>query len=372
MFIARYVTQPEGRINYLALFEEALRHATYNRFDVAVAYATMRGVDAIVRPFRGVGADIFDRLEKRWLVGIDWCRSDPVALERLSTMPNSSIKIPDGIRTVGKRGCTPVVPFHPKAFILRGPEALAIVSGSGNLSENGLTKGHECGSVLLFKAPLSETERALQDAIGNVATWFDAMWGRANRFAAVAARYTEQHDAVENLKSPVATDDDAADTDRTETNAPWRRAVSPERLRQLRAARHFWIEAGNLHENRGPGRSGNQLMMSPMTRVYFGFPATDVPPDTAIGTVSIRYGRDVRGDRSIRFSNNSMDVLTLPVPGDGGPPAYDREPLLFEKRPDKTFALRLGTPAERREWEKKSNRIGATFRMSSGRTWGVF
>ena len=116
-------------------------------------------------------------------------------------------------------------------------------------------------------------------------------------------------------------------------------------------------------------------MMTPMSRVFFGFPATDSEPDTSIGHVRIRYDARTREDCSLRFSNNSMDVLTLPVPESEGPDKYDQEVLLFTETFDargRIFELSLGTAASIRKWREKSERIDALVRMTSGRQWGVF
>ena len=113
-------------------------------------------------------------------------------------------------------------------------------------------------------------------------------------------------------------------------------------------------------------------MLQRMTRVFFGFPAEDVPKDSYIGSVRIRFDGHVRDDCSLRFSNNSMDVLTLPIPGTEGPPAYDGETLLFRTDAMNSFTLAVGNSAQKRAWERQSERIGASFKMSSGRKWGLF
>jgi hypothetical protein len=109
-----------------------------------------------------------------------------------------------------------------------------------------------------------------------------------------------------------------------------------------------------------------------MTRVFFGFPAADVPKDSYIGSVSLRYGSHLRDDCPLRFSNNSMDVLTLPIPGTEGPLAYDGETLLFRSTGLNTFTLSLAGSTDKKKWKHQSERIDASFKMSSGRKWGVF
>lgn len=366
-----YVTPPIGGIDYLSLFRTALSAAEFDQLDIAVAYATMGGVAALQSVF-GQHAQQWKNMKKRCLVGVDWCRTEPIALDALADFSKSSVKIPNGKTIVQHRGCTPTLPFHPKAFILRGEDTLAIISGSGNLSRNGLTRGHECGNVLVLSAPLTEAEDQIRQNVQRVVAWFDQCWREATQLRQIRDSYARHHDDAENLRNPPPTDDDAAPTDRTATATMSRRAIPPQRLRQLRAARHLWIQAGNLHKNRGPGNPGNQLMMSPMTRVFFGFAARDADPDTFVGDVTLQYHSYVRHDCSLRFSNNSMDVLTLPVPDAGGPAKYDQETLLFEKQANHSFVLSLGTTKDIRQWQQQSRKIDASFAMTSDRQWGVF
>lgn len=371
MLHQQYVTQPAGGINYLSLFDAALARRPFDGFDVAVAYATATGVHELTRKCRGVAGKDWDSLEKRWLVGIDYCRTEPIAIEMLANEKNSVVKVHDGTAVVQRRKCTPLLPFHPKAFVFRSDAANAIVSGSGNLSRNGLTKGHEVGSVLIVRDPATPQETAALELCLGVQTWFDGLWTRASATARVLPAYSEVFESVEHLRSPAPNDDDAGDTEWLSTG-PQRRALSVEQLRQLRACKHLWIEAGTLTKNRGPRLPGNQLMLSRMTRVFFGFPSTDVPRDTTIGSVCIRYEKHRRDDCSLRFSNNAMDVLGLPIPAEEGPDTYDDENLHFERLSDGTFRLTLGTPIEKRRWIARTKAINGLHRMRSGRTWGVF
>src|SRR4051812_39034349 len=75
-----------------------------SRFDssrAAVAYITVSGVRTLQDALAGSSQC------RRWLAGIDWCRSDPPALEALDTGPQSDVHIYDGANLVGRRGCSP-------------------------------------------------------------------------------------------------------------------------------------------------------------------------------------------------------------------------------------------------------------------------
>jgi len=373
-----FVTQPAGGINYLTLFQEAFGNATIKRCDAAVAYVTRSGVLALDKACREYSPKGWPRMKKRWLVGIDYCRTEPVALEMLLAFPNSDVRVHAGIEVVARKLCTPVLPFHPKTYILHGPKnTIGAICGSGNLSGNGLTKGHEVGNLMITANPMSAEERVIQGICRHLNAWFINSWKNATLIKSVFKAYQAVYEAADHLRAPTPTDDDSSDTRTLEIAPCNRHALGPDDLRKLRACKSLWIEAGNLHHNRGKDASGqwkpgNQLMLTRMTRVFFGFPARDLPTDSAVGDITISFRNRTRPDCSLRFSNNSMDVLTLPVPGDGGPAKYDQENLLFRKEKGGGFVLSIGDARKKRIWIRKSKAIDGYHRMTSGRQWGVF
>jgi len=367
-----FVFQPQNGRRYLDLLAAAFEVPSVDTFRAAVAYATVNGVGELGRFLQGIDHARWIKARKEWLVGIDWCRTDPLALAFLAHLPSSEVRIHEGRALVTRPGCTPSVAFHPKTFVCSGADVRAVIVGSGNLSRNGLTLGHEVGSLVVVQQPLGEHEERLWASCESARRWFVRLWNTATPLHEVEDGYVRQYEATKELTDPTATDDDSAPTEQITRR---RHAISPERIRQLRACKNLWIQAGNLHENRGPGRPGNQLMMSPMTRVFFGFPATDVATDTLLGYVRIRFDRRLRDDCSLRFSNNSMDVLTLPVPGSEGPETYDQKTLLFQEKVDSRgslFDLTLGTTREVQEWRRRSRAINGLVTMTSGREWGIF
>ena len=178
--------------------------------------------------------------------------------------------------------------------------------------------------------------------------------------------YSQVVEQKENLKAPAPTEDDVASTD------TGRGALSTKDLQRLRVCRHLWIDAGNITKNRGPHLPGNQLMMKRLSRVFFGFGPNAVHENTHIGDVEISFNGGQGAEFSLTYSDNKMDKLVLPIPGAGGPPAYDNEYLLFRKTKPGVFKLAIGTKAEKTQWLKSSAAIDGAFRMSSGREWGVF
>ena len=361
----RYVCQPDQE--YLELVDAATEAGGFDSIKGAFAYASSAGVSLLTDRLEDRIAD-FNGSRKQWLVGIDWCRSEPRALDLLEGVPNSAVKVPDGAFVVQRQGCTPRRPWHPKVLVLQGANAIAVMAGSGNLSRNGLTRGSEVGSITIVVRPRNALERQAWESCEAVADWFTSVWRRATPLARVSAAYAQRYKTEARGKPPLI-DDDTLPTDR-------RRSWSEERVRKFRTATHLWIDAGNLHHNRGDNRPGNQLMLSPWTKVFFGLEPVDVSTDTALGLFAIRYGGRTRWDCSLRFSNNAMEVLTLPVPGAGGPPTYDQKTLLFtaaEQDGQPIWDLTLGTSADRSRWRKKSRASDSLYKMqNSPREWGVY
>jgi hypothetical protein len=339
----------------------ALGDPAFTRLDVAVAYVTTSGVKTL----RDSDPAQLDRFDRRWLSSFDWCRSHPVALAALDQTPASSVRIHDGAFVVGREGCTPRLPFHPKGFLFSGDEARLLISGSGNLSDNGISRGIELDTVLEVRSPTSPQETTLWDALGKLQAWFDAQWASADPYQGLKSRYEIAYAAAPKVPAP--TDDDWS----PETTP---RGFAPTRLAGARRATIFWIEAGNLTPNLGAGVPGSQLMMRPMTRVFFGVPARVVPVKTPLGSVDIRYGGKIYPNETLEFAHNGMDRLNLPHPGPGGPPAYDQQTLVFRKVPyegrviyELTFAT---ASAQRAVIRRASADVGLNLVMPGGRRFG--
>lgn len=348
-------TEPADR-QYIELVLQAYTEARPTTMLSAVAYATHSGVAALIGKLQVLQG--WNRVRKRWLVGIDFCRSDPLALQHLDDLPRSEVHIFDGTFVVGRKGCVPRTSFHPKLYMFQRNRDLVIVAGSGNLSRTGLCVGIEAG-VAVSGMPVGDS-RTLR-------RWFDCQWRDATPLKDIHGPYEQHYGDLQNRKNPVPTEDDAAPE-----SAGKRGQLSYFELRKLNVCNYLWVQAGNLHANRGPGRPGNQLMLKRNTRVFFGFPARDLEPDTAVGQIEIEYGGHVRADCSLRFSNNSMDVLGLPIPGAEGPAKYDQETLCFERTGIRRFRLSVGSSGDVAIWRRRSKSIDGYFKMRRGREWGVF
>lgn len=359
-----HITQPSSRTTLDAI-EAILRSGNVERIDVAVAYVTTGGAYDLVKRAVSTLGNSWDAIPKRWLTSFDYCRTEPTALDYLLSVPNSSIRIHDAEFCVGHNGA-PRVPFHPKAFLIRTDQRHFVLAGSGNMSRSGLSRGIEAGFFVSVSRNVPD-EPTATEALARMRTWFNRAWNdAANLVPDWLPNYRNIFEHRENLIAPTPTEDDVAAT------YSGHGALSAKDLQRLRLCEHFWIYAGNVTRNRGPGVPGNQLMMKRLSRVFFGFSPEVIPENSHIGDVSIRFNGGAIGMFSLTYSDNKMDKLVLPIPGSGGPISYDKMYLLFRRTGPRTFDLTLGNKTLKSQWAKRSASIGGAFQMSSGREWGVF
>ncbi|WP_394693077.1 hypothetical protein [Hyphobacterium sp.] len=358
------IAQPAVRTT-MAAIESIAKHGSLTKLDVAAAYVTSSGAYDLLNRIEGTLGSRWTVVKKRWLTSFDYCRTQPVALEALLSLPASSVRVYDAHFCLSHGG-RPKVPFHPKAFLFRGKDNDFAVAGSGNMSRSGLSKGVEVGFSLTVnrKSPSEPTSASAMKALWR---WYKDAWEKATPLnSALLKRYAALYESVPNLTHPAATEDDLASEETT------KRALSSQDLQKLRVCSHFWIEAGNITKNRGAHLPGNQLMMKRLSRVFFGYDPSPVPVNTIIGSAEISFSGGAFASYTLSYSDNKMDKLNLPMPGTIGPAAYDKEYLLFREVAPHKFNLTIGTKSDKAGWLKRSKAIDADFKMASGREWGVF
>jgi PLD-like domain len=355
------ILQPGPRSTFSTL-RACVAEKFADQVDVAVAYITSSGLLKLLKMFEDELDGGLNDLSIRWITSFDYKRSDPASLNRLLSLHADRVRIFNGEQVL-RSSCAPSTPFHPKVFIFKGVGQQRVIAGSGNLSYSGLVRGHEAG----FLATDINGTAPVAEPIDGYFNWFNGLWQTSDNLDAdLLARYKIQYDKKENLEAPALTDDDFLPASKSAN------ALSLADLIKIRAARRLWISAGNITRNRGVNLPGNQLMMKRMTRVFFGIPPIDVPTDTLLGNFGISFNNEAYKDCTLSYSNNKMDKLTLPIPGDGGPPTYDQSLILLERvQPDK-FHLTLAKAGDKQRWKNKSKSIDGYFKMNGGREWGIF
>lgn len=360
------ISQPSHRTTSAAI-QKVAKAYNFEALDVAAAYITSTGLFDLDTTLR----DHFDLSDgnrsKRWLTSFDYLRTEPVALEAILAFPNSIVKIYEPESVLKNRGI-PRRPFHPKAYLFRLGENIEVgLAGSGNLSRSGLSKGVEAGIVIGVDRSDPAINSELLQSIDMTRLWFEGLWDAGTSLnLALLNRYSNLYESSENLADPTPVEDDTANSDSSAA------AIYSGDLKKLRACRNFWIDAGNVTKNRGPNLPGNQAMLKRMSRVFFGFEANEISENSHIGDIEVSFGGGNFKKYSLTYSDNKMDKLILPIPGDEGPQSYDNKVLHFRAIGPRKFELKVFESAQLSKFRKKSEAVDGAFKMKSGREWGVF
>jgi hypothetical protein len=239
------------------------------------------------------------------------------------------------------------------------------------MTVSGLRFGDEHLSVATWlSGRLSLAAKAEFAAMQAQAARLDAVWARSKRVDSRLVRdYRATRDRVRAARRASDQGEDGAGSVRDLVKTLH---LDYARTAELRAATSFWVETGpTIVRNRGAGIPGNQLDLAAGSRAYFGLAPERKPRNTLLGPINIAYStRD--SSRNLRFGNNDMDKLDLPVPGLDGPASYENEVLRFERIGPGKFRMTVGTPRGIRQWKAASTASGTLYRMRGGREWGVF
>lgn len=372
MFIQQAVLQ-DGPLQASGRVREVITsiagNVRFNRMRAAVAYASLAGSEDLNSLLAKANRD-WKTVEKKWLLSIDYGHTDPRAIRFLRRLPKSEVRIYDG-QNLMQRRLVPSASFHPKTFVFdrsgrTGPRSLGFILGSANLTAGGLESNIEHVVGMRFGGTIGRNEKHLFGPVARFEEWWDLAWLTADP---ATPTFVRKYEKTRKRYRPRVQD--------RRGTAPRRKLPAP--VKKMRAfarwekAKCFWIETGNLYKNRGKYAPGNQLDTRRGTRVYFGFPYRDVPRDTKLGRVTLKYGRKpAQHDRSIRFGNNSMDKIYLPVPATFGPSKYDNSVVHFRRVGPAEFSISLGTRRTATSWRKKSQRQGLGYRLGRKRRFGFY
>jgi hypothetical protein len=275
------------------------------------------------------------------LFGLDYGRSNPTALRHVAELGSSEVRIHDGEYVVQAKGFTPRVNYHLKTALtlLETGYPCKQIVGSGNLSASGLSAGIEGGCVVDF------TEVDLESGTALITT-LEEMWGKATPLASVLDEYEAHYSFVSKPITHDAADDHHPDADEL-----------------------FWIDVGYVTKNRGPDRPGDQFDLPKRSHVYLGLEEVHNPTrNSVLGDLRIRTLTGQVVERRLRYGNNAMEKLTLPIPEEYGYQCYDGKILMFERRDDEVVLEALEYDDFLRIY---SMHISSCSEMQSGRRYGT-
>lgn len=365
----------DSTIGRVGVVLEAIAHAAdragdYECIDIAVAYASTGGVRLLENALAGPS---WTEARKRFLVSLDFGFTEPKALAYLSEIHNAEVRIPNGRDVLGSPALRPQTAFHAKVYsfgVEQYPHLRALVVGSANLTASALSTGAEVVTTQTWKsyskAALNDLERA-QSVLG----WFRDTWENADPLCDVLDEYRQKR---RELPRPPRIREERTKATRQYLASLENHEISGDLSVQLAAARELWIDASSVIRNRG-ALPGSQLNTPRGTRVFFGFASERVPKDTTLGSIDLRVIGHAYHDRTIRFSNNSMDIVNLPIPEQNGIETYQDTFLLFARDAPgddgrRRYTITVADAAEI-DARKASAANSVDLTMSSGRKYGL-
>lgn len=364
------VQSPQAKGVIAAAVRNLAGEIDFDRIRGIFAFATESGTQELIENLTQ-GSSGWEKAEKRWLISADFGFTEPRALRALSGLPNSSVRIPDAPYLL-RNSLKPRVTHHAKSLILDrqsgkvGDPPVGLLVGSANLTVSALSGNFEAATLAVWRSPLSKLDRTRLTSAESQIKEFDRIWQKALKLDDVLlAKY--QRAWKKNRKARPWPDQERRSMVR---EAGQTYAGSFELAAALRSADKFWIQTGNMYKNLG--EDGNQVDMSPGSRVFFGFSNREMSEEL-LGEIELGYWERAPVGRHLHYGKNSMDKIYLPNPGtEGAPASYVNETLLFERRKNGSFRFKVGTPAETKAWRQASRRQGTIFKMRSGREFGVF
>ena len=306
---------------------------TYSALFCAMAYASRNGAADLANALKGPS---WENADKRWLIGIDFGTTEPAALEFLSRLPKSKVRVPNGSAVLARPGFMPQRTFHPKSLVLydRSGAPTGLVVGSANLTRNGLSNGTEMSVAYQWPRTLSELEKRILAQCKPGILLLERLWRAATPLEEVLGEYQRLWSTSARSRRSVE-DDVTTPEERPDLAGVIIHGVEAALIASARA---LWTSPGGISRNRGPSAPGSQLDLPRGCRVFFGFSPGAVPKNTTFGSVLLQVSEYPQVTRTVRFGNNHMDKINLPVPGIAAPPGgYHQQNLVFTRQdPDPT------------------------------------
>lgn len=329
--------QIQNHQSTLAHWKQILAGNKHDSF-AAFAYVTDSGVAQIRAWLR---SDIGKSRECRWLFGFDYGRTHPTALKKLNGIGNSAIRIHDGEYVAHAKAFIPRLSFHLKTMLTlhnNGYPCQQVV-GSGNLSAAGLLSGIEAGCVIDY----SQVSRKRGTAL---VTTLERMWEEASPLEEVLPDYESRYAEIIQPRVFGTPNSDGENV-----------------------AALFWIDVGYVTKNRGENRPGNQFDLPKGSHVHLGVKKVQNPKrNSVLGELNIRTLGGEVVERTLRFGNNEMEKLTLPIPEQYGYQCYDGKILTFMREGDHVVLDALEPDDFFQIYGQRFSSVGE---MKSGRRFGT-
>lgn len=301
------------------------------------AYVTDSGVSQLISHL----TDSLNSTQRcRWVFGVDYGRTQPTALRKLSETWKSEIRIYDGDYVVRSKDFIPRKSFHLKTALTHHSDGSPFkqIIGSGNLSATGLLVGIEAGVVI--------DHSNLDGVQGKALTLLlEEIWDNSSPLENIINEYELKYKEVH---LPV---------------------IKPINENDGIVTQIFWIDVGYVTKNRGSHKPGNQFDLPKGSHIHFGLDQVTNPQiNSFLGDLIIQTPSGDTVIRPLRYGNNAMEKLTLPLPEEHGYGCYDGKILIFKRDSCNIILEALEYDDFQRIY---GMHISSFNKMQSGRTYGT-
>ena len=233
----------------------------------------------------------------------------------LKSKPNTTVKLANAAQVVAATSFFPSQDFHIKACFAYNPKQhrYGLIAGSGNFSRNGLVNSIEGGTLLTVK-----NEQEFRTTLRSAFLAAEGLWDSAEDLDAHIETYKERWvpQAVRPVRRAASPEGDGVST--------------PEDV-DLGEFEFLWVDPGYVTKNRGPNLPGNQIDLPRGVHRFFELNAGEKPErNSEIGEITFVFPTE-EVTRVLRFGNNMMEKITLPMPDRHGLGAYDGMVVEFRK-----------------------------------------
>ena len=239
------------------------------------AYATLGGVQNFCA--QANSGQIWDRIEKQFIIGLHQAITEPSALLALASLPHSTVKVflPRNRLSLATFSDSPV--FHPKVIALCTGTAgrlRFIQAGSANMTSAALASP---SSNIEFGLAIASTEAEDIDHGQRFGTWWASLW---NQSRTVDEDFIRKYAALRALV--------------LDENPMLRRAIEPPE--DLDGEKFFFLEVGAAS---GPPHARHQVEFPESLAKFFG------PVYRGSRRIRLRNGRHEWTDRPLSFKTTT-------------------------------------------------------------------
>lgn len=321
---------------------------TYSRVRLAAAYATELGVLRLDELLSETSH--WNSSGKRLMISFDNGITQPEALLRLASLPQSEVRIPGAIEALKSPTLRPKASFHAKCYCFDVKNSNRLTAAGLLIGSNNLTRA---GLEINFELAVAMNAPALRpSAVKVFDSWWNAAWAKAQPLT------DELLDVYRKKRIKVASD---------QVINPPDGELSPT---DLASANSLWIKGGFLS-----GGAENQLELPQGVAQFFGLaPAARIKGES-IDLQLIWNKKNWTG--WLKFWGNGVWRLRLPTVHQGAPSF--RGTVIRLDRADLPNSYVLQTTPEASsaagQWASRSLRLGRiqfTMKGRKGREYGWF